>query len=116
MSVYKGLLISRVIESVETIDSVDSRLVLCVLCHQWNSTSLELADDTGLVVQVGSVVEVELLLMKIPESELIVLSSDEGVVFGVGWDSSRSRLIGLSIAIDSPDRRDDLELKSLIWE
>ena len=61
--------------------------------------------------------EVELLLIKIPESELIVLSSDDtgAVLFGVGWDSSRNRLIGLSIAIASPDRRDDLEVKIGFW-
>ena len=91
----RGLLISLVIESVETIDSVDSRLVRWVLCHQWNvSTSVSLLE-----------VEVDLFLfcvMKMPESELIVRDCSSVLFCSV----SRSRLIGLSIVIGSP--RDDL--------
>ena len=94
----RGLLISLVIESVDTIDSVDSRLVRWVLCHQWN-VSTSVVDNVSLLE-----VEVEDFLfcaMKMPESELIVRCSS--VLF---CSVSRSRLIGLSMVIGSPS--DDL--------
>ena len=81
------------IESVETMDSVDSRLVLGVEYQKSISVGFR-----------GTEVVFRSQVVEMPESELRVRS---GAL--ESQDSSRSRLIGLqSTVIDSPERRVDL--------
>ena len=81
------------IESVETMDSVDSRLVLGVEYQKSISVGFK-----------GTEVVFRSQVVEMPESELRVRS---GVL--ESQDSSRSRLIGLqSTVIGSPERRVDL--------
>ena len=81
------------IESVETMDSVESRLVLGVEYQKSISVGFR-----------GTEVVFRSQVVEMPESELRVRS---GVL--ESQDSSRSRLIGLqSTVIGSPERRVDL--------